>query len=238
MDRSKLAGAIARNRDAEVSAEWVSENIGAFRLVDVREPHELAGPLGRIEAAENVPLLQVVAGGHPFAAEVPVVLVCRSGRRSSQAAEALRRAGVQTVASVEGGMLAWNLDVLGKRTAVDDERIANTVNLAEALDRTNGVPEVSAGWVHSNLGRFRLIDVRSLEELQEFGRVAQAEHIPMADFVAQAEGLNRAAPVVVMCASGGRSGRVVAGLEAMGFGIVASLEGGLFGWRGEGLPTV
>lgn len=238
MDASKLLAAMSENHDGEVSAKWVSENLGHFRLVDVREPHELTGPLGKIDEAENVPLLQVVGSAKTFDPETPVVLVCRSGRRSSQAAEVLRRAGVKVVASVEGGMLAWNLDVHRIGNVVQQERVANTQNLAEAIHHMNGLPEVSAAWVHKNLGRFRLVDIRQAEELAEFGRVAQAEHVPMQTFIEGAGSLDKDAPLVVMCASGGRSGRVVTALVAMGFKAVASLEGGLFGWRGQDLPTV
>ena len=133
MDASKLLAAMSENHDGEVSAKWVSEHLGEFRLVDVREPHELTGPLGKIDEAENVPLLQVVGSAKAFDHETPVVLVCRSGRRSSQAAEVLRRAGVKAVASIEGGMLAWNLDVHRIGNVVQKERVANTQNLAEAI---------------------------------------------------------------------------------------------------------
>ena len=238
MDPSKLFAAMSDNHDGEVSARWASDNLGEFRLVDVREPHELTGPLGKIDEAQNVPLLQVVGSAARFDPDTPVVLVCRSGRRSSQAAEVLRRAGVKAVASIEGGMLAWNLDVYRIGNVVQQERVANTQNLAEAIHHLNGLPEVSAAWVHRNLGRFRLVDIRHGEELKEFGRVAHAEHVPMQTFIEGAGTLDKESPLVVMCASGGRSGRVVSALVAMGFKAVASLEGGLFGWRGQDLPTV
>ena len=233
-----LLDALEQRGDGEVSASWLAKNLETVELIDVREPHELTGPLGSIPEAKNVPLLQLVGNPGSVESGAAVALICRSGRRSSMAAEALRQAGHEAVASVEGGMLAWNLDVLGKHGVHEDEKIANTHNLSEAVFRTNGLPEVSAGWVQKNLGRFRLIDIRGGGELQEFGRVAQAEHIEMQAFVNGAKELDHEAPMVVMCASGGRSGRVVSALETMGFSAVASLEGGLFGWRSEGLPTV
>lgn len=232
-----LAQAIAEHGDGEVAAPWVAENLGAFRLIDVREPHEQHGPLGGVAEAENIPLLSLLGNATSFDPDTPVVLLCRSGRRSGIAADALLRAGVRTVASVEGGMLAWNLDVLGKQTVVEDEKVANTQNLSEAVYRINGLPEVSARWVNENVGRFRLFDIREAGELVEHGRVAQSEHVPMQAFVARAAQLDPNAPIVVMCASGGRSGRVVRALEATGFTAVASMEGGMFGWRAQGLPV-
>ncbi|MEZ4238206.1 MAG: rhodanese-like domain-containing protein [Myxococcota bacterium] len=131
-------------------------------------------------------------------------------------------------------MIAWQVQVLGNEAILGDERIANTRNLGEAIYRTNGLPEVDAGWVAANVGRFRLVDVREAGELAAHGRVPQAEHA-LATFMSTADGLDRAAPLVVMCASGNRSGRVVRALEAAGFSAVASMEGGMFG-KGHGLP--
>lgn len=232
-----LAEAVQAHGDGEVPARWAAKHRDEFHLVDVREPHELEGPLGRIEGVENVPLLHLMGTVGTFPPDVPVVLVCRSGRRSAMAADALKRAGVKTVASIEGGMLAWNLEVEGRTSVLEDERHANVDNLADAIYRTNGLPEVSAQWVQKNLGRFRLFDIRESAELTEFGRVAQCEHVPMQTFLSEAGKFERDAPIVVMCASGGRSGRVVRALESAGFSAVASMEGGMFGWRAQGLPA-
>lgn len=236
---SALDGAIVKdNGDIEVKASWAAQNKDSFRFIDVREPHELAGPLGAAEGAENIPLLQLLAKASTLDASTPVVLICRSGRRSSQAARALREAGIKSTASVEGGMIAWNVDVLGRTDVRENELDANTKNLSEAIYRTNGLPEVSAQWVQHNVGRFRLVDVREPHELTANGRIAWAENIPLQTFMAEANAFDRTAPLVVSCASGGRSGRVVRALEAAGFKNVASMEGGIFGWKAYGLPWV
>ena len=221
----------------EVAAPWLKEHRADVRLIDVREPHELTGPLGAIEGAENIPMLSLMSRLQDFDANRPIVLICRSGRRSGEATRALREKGLENVVSVEGGMIAWNTEVLGKHTVLSEEKTANTENLCEAVYRTNGLPEVAAHWVAANIGRFRLIDIREANELATHGKVPQAEHIPMSTFMAKAQQLDRAAPLVVMCASGGRSGRVVRALEMAGFTAAASLEGGMFGWKASGLPA-
>jgi rhodanese-related sulfurtransferase len=223
--------------ETEISARWVADHRDRFRLVDVREPHELSGPLGRIDGVENIPLLQLLAQTDEFDKSQDLVLICRSGRRSGQAARLLHEAGMQAVASVEGGMIAYNLEVLGNKDILANEKAANTAHLGEAVYRSNGLPEVSANWVAANIGRFRLFDVRGANELASHGRVGQSEHVPMQAFMAQAQTLDREAPVVIMCASGGRSGRVVSALESAGFTAVASMEGGMFGWIASGLPV-
>ena len=79
-----------------------------FRLVDVREPAEFTGELGHIPGAALVPLAQVMAQAVNWSKEEPLVLVCKSGGRSGNAAQALSRAGFAKVMNLVGGMIAWN----------------------------------------------------------------------------------------------------------------------------------
>jgi rhodanese-related sulfurtransferase len=77
-------------------------------VIDVRGPGEFAGPLGHIEAAENIPLDQIPGRTTDLLNEQrPVVLVCHTDRRSAAAAEHLRRAGGSGIAVLRGGMVAW-----------------------------------------------------------------------------------------------------------------------------------
>ncbi len=236
-DPSLLANAIQTDTgEHEVPATWVAAHRDAFRLLDIREPHELEGPLGHVEGVPNVPLLTLLSQASSLDADEPLVLLCRSGRRSARAARELRQHGVKTVASVEGGMIAWNVDVLGNEGVPHDEANARAQTLSEAIFHSNGLPEVSAAWVAKHFGSFRFVDVRQPAELLANGAVPQAENIPLEAFMAQANDLDRDAPLVVMCQSGGRSGRVVRALQGAGFTHAASMEGGILGWRASGLP--
>jgi rhodanese-related sulfurtransferase len=236
-DTTALDAAITlKNGEPEVSATWVAQNLGKFRFVDVREPHELTGPLGAVPGVENIPLLQLLGRPMDLDASQPLVLICRSGRRSGLATRELKGRGFGSVASVEGGMMAYNVQVLDRHDIAEHEKSENARNLVEATSHRNGIPEVDAQWVHANLGRFRLVDVREPGELRANGYVPQAENIPLGTFMQQAGAWDRSAPVVLMCASGGRSGRAVHALVGAGFKNVASLEGGMFGWRMVGLP--
>src|SRR5215831_1772956 len=40
----------------EIQPHWVQEHLHELRVIDVREPHEYDGPLGRIPGAESIPL--------------------------------------------------------------------------------------------------------------------------------------------------------------------------------------
>lgn len=222
----------------EVTAAWTASHRDEVRLIDVREPHELDGPLGSVDGAENIPLSRLLKDAS-LDTSGPLVFLCRSGRRSALAVRELRAHGVTEVASVQGGMLAWNTDVLGRTDIAADERTANARTLREAIHGTNGLPEVNAQWVADHLGRFRLIDVREPRELQSDGAILHAENLPLQSFLAAASQgrFESDEPLVILCRSGGRSGQVVQALVGAGFTNVASMEGGMFGWRARGLPV-
>lgn len=83
----------------------------AFTLVDVREPDER--DVVAIPGAVPVPLGSLLDGSGlgRVPADRPVVVHCRSGVRSELAVRALRAAGRDDVAHLEGGVLAWVRDV-------------------------------------------------------------------------------------------------------------------------------
>ena len=81
---------------------------GAPIVVDVRGPDEFDGPLGHIEGACNIPLGELPAHINVLGAEGrPLVMVCLTDKRSSQAATDLLAAGMHDVAVLRGGMKGW-----------------------------------------------------------------------------------------------------------------------------------
>lgn len=77
-------------------------------IVDVRGTDEFDGPLGHIEGARNIPLVDLPAHRRELAgAGTPIVCVCLTDRRSAQAAADLAAAGARNVAVLRGGMTAW-----------------------------------------------------------------------------------------------------------------------------------
>ena len=77
-------------------------------ILDVRGPDEFDGPLGHIEGARNVPLSELSGRIAEIGREAgPVVVVCLTDKRSSQAAATLPEAGMRGVAVLRGGMRAW-----------------------------------------------------------------------------------------------------------------------------------
>ncbi len=77
-------------------------------IIDVRGPDEFDGPLGHIDGALNIPLVRLPARTAELAlARCPIVLVCLTDKRSSQAAAEFARAGIRDVAVLRGGMRGW-----------------------------------------------------------------------------------------------------------------------------------
>ncbi|MBE2253492.1 MAG: rhodanese-like domain-containing protein [Myxococcus sp.] len=97
----------AGHRDLQVS-EFPADVPPELRIIDVREPHEFVGELGHVPGSTLVPLSSVPAHAVTWDKSAEYLLVCRSGARSAQAAQALTRTGFQKVMNLVGGMLAWN----------------------------------------------------------------------------------------------------------------------------------
>ena len=73
-------------------------------LVDVRTPEEYAA--GFIAGSVNIPLQELDARLSEIPRDVPVVVYCRSGNRSAQAADILTRNGYSEVYDL-GGIIDW-----------------------------------------------------------------------------------------------------------------------------------
>lgn len=75
------------------------------RLIDVREFAEYAG--GRIVGSTLVPLASLESGAAGLDRTRELVLICRAGRRSREAAKRLGAMGFGKLTVLEGGLDAW-----------------------------------------------------------------------------------------------------------------------------------
>jgi uncharacterized membrane protein YdjX (TVP38/TMEM64 family)/rhodanese-related sulfurtransferase len=82
----------------------------AVTVIDVRGPDEFTGPLGHIASARNIPVAELNTRLADLAGlkRAPIVLVCRTDKRSAKAARALRAAGFTQVSVLRRGMEQWN----------------------------------------------------------------------------------------------------------------------------------
>ncbi len=79
-------------------------------VVDVREPREFRQ--GRVPGAVNVPLPRLLENAHAVPKDRPIVLACRTGRRSRRAAAHLLQQGYRDLRLLAGGMVAWRAAAL------------------------------------------------------------------------------------------------------------------------------
>jgi len=91
----------------EIAPEWLGRHRDEVELVDVRSRTEFEGELGHLEGAKLLPLEELRARMDELGACKPIVLICQTGKRSAMAATILRKAGLQRVANLAGGMVLW-----------------------------------------------------------------------------------------------------------------------------------
>ncbi len=83
-----------------------------------------------------------------------------------------------------------------------------------------------------------IVDVREQAEFAQ-GHLPNARHIPLSQFKTRLGELTRfkAKPLLVHCATGGRSHGAAEMLKADGFAEVFSLRGGIGAWQQAGMPV-
>ena len=80
------------------------DNQEDFQLIDVREEFEYE--TSNIEG-ENIPLGEILLEKDKVSKDKPVVVHCRSGKRSAQAILLLEKEGYTNLSNLQGGILAW-----------------------------------------------------------------------------------------------------------------------------------
>jgi adenylyltransferase/sulfurtransferase len=77
-------------------------------ILDVREPHEfqICNLKGHL-----IPLAELARRVHELDSSREIVAHCRSGKRSAEAVDFLRKAGFRKILNLKGGILAWSDEV-------------------------------------------------------------------------------------------------------------------------------
>jgi rhodanese-related sulfurtransferase len=79
-----------------------------FQLIDVREPFEYE--VSNLNGL-NIPLAGILIESEKVAKDIPVIIQCRSGKRSAQAVMLLEQQGYTNLANLQGGILAWREEI-------------------------------------------------------------------------------------------------------------------------------
>lgn len=92
----------------EITVEELKEKIDNnedFQLIDVREPFEYE--VSNLNG-ENIPLGGILIEADRIATDKPVIIQCRSGKRSAAAVMQLEaQLGLTNLYNLQGGILAW-----------------------------------------------------------------------------------------------------------------------------------
>ncbi len=99
---SDIEAAIQSLAPQSYVSEW--QNTQEHLLIDVRTPQEYNS--GHIAGAINIPLQELSARQSEIPQDTPLVLYCRSGNRSAQAANLLERNGYSSIYDM-GGTIQW-----------------------------------------------------------------------------------------------------------------------------------
>lgn len=84
------------------------DNKEDFQLIDVRETFEYEmSNLG----GENIPLGGILIETDQISKDKPVIVHCRSGKRSAIAIMQLERLGYTNLYNLQGGILAWAAEI-------------------------------------------------------------------------------------------------------------------------------
>jgi rhodanese-related sulfurtransferase len=76
-----------------------------------------------------------------------------------------------------------------------------------------------------------IIDVREDDEVAT-GKISTAKHIPLGSIESRMNELDKSKEYIMVCRSGGRSGRAAQLLENQGFNVI-NMSGGMLAWEGE-----
>lgn len=222
-------------------------------IVDVREPAEIEQN-GYIAGAINIPIRDLLKNLDKLPAkDQKIVITCASGHRGGLGMMALRLLGYTDVVNLNGGMNGWTkaqfpvemgvpaAPVAGTAPEVDTARLAALDSYLSNLPEGFGAiksPDFNTELVAGDVPF--ILDVRSTMEWDEVGHIDGAVSIPVVDVPANLDKLpaDKAAPIVVLCASGHRGAMTQMYLQFLGYSNVRNLNGGMNGWIAAELPVI
>ena len=95
----------------EITVQELKEKLDSgedFQLIDVREDFEYeTSNIGGL----LIPLGGIVIEADKVSKDKPVVIMCRSGKRSAAAIMQLEQLGYTNLSNLQGGILAWAAEI-------------------------------------------------------------------------------------------------------------------------------
>lgn len=101
-----------------------------------------------------------------------------------------------------------------------------------------GYRDISPASTYAARGAARLIDVREPDEfIGELGHIPGSVLVPLATVMSAAEAWDRNEEIILICRSGGRSGRAAEAMVGAGFRRVMNMTGGMLAVNAAHLPV-
>ena len=132
------------------------------------------------------------------------------------------------------------LDNTTQRLAIEAHRCAERGGCAEVARRALAAARADAAldlefpsWSAAMAAGFHLVDIREPDETAAEPAPVAMQRLPIAELQSHLARLPAGAPILLVCASGRRSGHAARRLRARGVGNVFSLSGGIDGFRSK-----
>lgn len=93
------------NKIEPIELKKLLDNGDKITVLDVREPHELN--ICSINGTLNIPMGEIPQKLDQLNKDLPLVVMCRSGKRSMSVIGFLQEQGFANLINLEGGILAW-----------------------------------------------------------------------------------------------------------------------------------
>lgn len=107
-----------------------------------------------------------------------------------------------------------------------------------AQNTPHGYRDISPSQLAAAPAPMRIVDVREPHEFTgDLGHIRGAELVPLASVEQASATWHKDADIVLVCRSGGRSGRAAASLASLGFRRVMNMVGGMLAWNEARLPV-
>ncbi|MHB8789434.1 MAG: rhodanese-like domain-containing protein [Desulfobulbaceae bacterium] len=199
----------------------------AMTIIDARNPEEYQEV--HIKGAINIPEKKFAeyTGQLPADKGARLVFYCNGVKcgKSKKAAKKATELGYTNILIYAEGMPVWEEKGLPIYAGPDYEKKIETTKISPAnLDAL----------IKGGGATFTLVDVRDGEEFKE-GHIPGAINIPVAEFAAKSEALNKDKKIIVYCNSGGRSYNAYRKLMKLGY---ADINQAIFAdWKEAGLPV-
>jgi len=185
-------------------------SVKSLVTVDIRNIGEVE--MGSVPGAQHISLPSLLRSIDQLDKTTPTVVFCAGGYRSSIAASLLRAHGFSDVSDLIGGYTAWS-----------NANIPSSLPVISVVDAASDNTAIH-------------LDIREQDEW-DAGHDASATHIAMADLVATVGSFEKDRPIICICRSGNRSGKVAAWLILQGFNAV-NMTGGMQQWAADGFAVV